>query len=110
MPWIKIKLEKKVELIERVRLSNGIVKIDPKIDGGKWHEYKRSGSVAKDSERDVTCARELKSFLPQACNHRFARSVFRFCLFISQAVIPSDNTRFDKMVEYCSSWQFVGIS
>ena len=34
MPWIK----KKVELIERVRLSNGIVKIDPKIDGGKWYE------------------------------------------------------------------------
>ena len=30
----------------------------------------------------VRGGRSLKSFLPQACNHRFARSVFRFCLFI----------------------------
>ena len=34
------KTGKKIELIEIVRLSIGIIKVDPKIDGGKWYEYK----------------------------------------------------------------------
>ena len=27
------------ELIERMRLSIGIIKVDPKIDGGEWYEF-----------------------------------------------------------------------
>ena len=57
----------KVELIERVRLSNGIVKIDLKIDGGKWYEYKRTGSVVQDSETDVLVPRDGWKRFP-SCN------------------------------------------
>ena len=48
------KTGKKIELIEIVRLSIGIIKVDPKIDGGKWYEYKRTGNLAKDSGTDVS--------------------------------------------------------
>ena len=41
----------KNELVERVSLSVGIIKVDPKIDGGKWFELKKGG-VTKDT--DVT--------------------------------------------------------
>ena len=32
---------KKYELVERVRLSIGVIKVDPEIDVGKWYEYKK---------------------------------------------------------------------
>ena len=41
----------KKELVERVSLSVGIIKVDPKIDGGKWYELKKGG-IIKDT--DVT--------------------------------------------------------
>ena len=69
--WLKChglkKTGKKVELIERVRLNNRIGKIDPKIDGGKWYKYKRTGSVAKDSETDVLVPRDGWKKFP-SCN------------------------------------------
>ena len=34
----------KTELVERVNLSMGNIKVDPKVDSGKWYELKRSGS------------------------------------------------------------------
>ena len=34
---------RKGELIERVTLSIGKIKVDPKVDGGKWYEIKRDG-------------------------------------------------------------------
>ena len=34
---------RKGELIERVTLSNGKIKVDPKVDGGKWYNIKRDG-------------------------------------------------------------------
>ena len=34
---------RKGELIERVTLSIGKIKVDPKVDGGKWYNIKRDG-------------------------------------------------------------------
>ena len=35
----------KDELVERVRFNIGIIKVDSKIDGGKWYEYKKNGTT-----------------------------------------------------------------
>ena len=43
---------KKDELVERVRLSIGIINVDPKIDGGEWYEFKKTGCFRKPSDVD----------------------------------------------------------
>ena len=44
MSWLE-KSGRKGELIERVTLSIGKIKVDPKVDGGKWYNIKRDGLI-----------------------------------------------------------------
>ena len=36
---------RKSELVERVSQSRGLIKVDPKVDGGKWYELKLRGTI-----------------------------------------------------------------
>ena len=41
---------KKNELVERVQLSMGKIKVDPKVDGGKWHQFKTCVSFVSPTD------------------------------------------------------------
>ena len=53
MSWLK-KGGKRIELVERVRLSIGMIKVDPKIDDGKWYELKKGHHDSQAIEEE-TC-------------------------------------------------------
>ena len=42
----------KDELVERVRLSNGVIKVDPKIDRGKWYDQKANPTGNPSDKQD----------------------------------------------------------
>ena len=46
----------KCDLIERVNQSIGLIKVDPKVDGGKWYDLKKKGEVGQCSSNAITCS------------------------------------------------------
>ena len=44
VPGAKLMKDPKDELVERVQMNLGKIKIDPNVDGGKWYQLKKNGS------------------------------------------------------------------
>ena len=80
---------KKQELIERVGLSIGRIKVDPKIDGGKWYELKKRNSVyCENTCLDVSVPQNgWKSFpsgnVPSMFNYAIVHSLWTCLLLFS---------------------------
>ena len=45
---VKKQMEKRLNSLKLSDLVLILLKLDPKIDGAKWYEYKKPGSLAKD--------------------------------------------------------------